>query len=151
MAKSKRFWVFALIIWMAVIFFFTQLPYFTGESTSKALFKLFAVQHDTTHSANGGSVLIKVVNIILRKASHLTAFGIIAILLFQVFRNFRYPYFLSWFLTFLYAITDEWHQSFVPGRTASFQDVLIDCLGAFIALLIAHSYTSRKRKTLQKR
>lgn len=149
MAKSKRFWVFALIIWMAVIFFFTQLPYFTGESTSKAIFKLFAMEHDTTQSANGGWGLIKVVNIILRKASHLTAFGIIAILLFQVFRNFRYPYLLSWFLTFLYAITDEWHQSFVPGRTASFQDVLIDGLGAFFALLLTYLFSSRKRKTQQ--
>ncbi|ETI66341.1 VanZ family protein [Neobacillus vireti] len=146
MAKSKKFWVLALIIWMAVIFLFTQLPYFTGENTSKAIFKLFAVEHDITQSSDAGSVLITAVNIILRKASHLTGFGIIAFLLFQVFRNFRFPYLLSWVLTFLYAITDEWHQSFVPGRTASFQDVLIDGLGAFIALLLTYLFSSRKRK-----
>ncbi|MBX9720207.1 MAG: VanZ family protein, partial [Candidatus Obscuribacterales bacterium] len=33
----------------------------------------------------------------------------------------------------LYAISDEWHQSFVPGRTALASDVLIDTCGASIA------------------
>ena len=30
----------------------------------------------------------------------------------------------------LYAASDEWHQSFVPSRSASIVDVLIDCVGA---------------------
>ena len=87
MAKSKRFWVFALIIWMAVIFFFTQLPYFTGESTAGVIFKLFAFEHDVIHSPNAGWVLIDVLNFIIRKAAHLTAFGILAFLFFQVFNQ----------------------------------------------------------------
>jgi len=33
----------------------------------------------------------------------------------------------------LYAISDEWHQSFVPGRYASVYDVLFDMLGVVIA------------------
>jgi VanZ family protein len=33
-----------------------------------------------------------------------------------------------------YAATDEWHQSFVPSRTAAFDDVLIDSTGALIGL-----------------
>ncbi|WP_312469671.1 VanZ family protein [Neobacillus sp.] len=151
MAKSKRFWVFALIIWMAVIFFFTQLPYFTGESTAGVIFKLFAFEHDVIHSPNAGWVFIDVLNFIIRKAAHLTAFGILAFLFFQVLRNFRYPYLLSWFFTFLYAMTDEWHQSLVPSRTASFKDVLIDGFGAFIALLLTYLFSTRKRKARMKK
>jgi VanZ family protein len=37
----------------------------------------------------------------------------------------------------LYAATDEWHQSFVPGRMGAFTDVLIDAAGAALALTLA--------------
>jgi VanZ family protein len=42
--------------------------------------------------------------------------------------------FLAWALTVLYAASDEFHQSFVPGRMASPLDVLIDAIGAFLGL-----------------
>jgi VanZ family protein len=35
-----------------------------------------------------------------------------------------------------YAATDEWHQSFVPSRTADLGDVLIDSTGAAIGLML---------------
>ena len=42
---------------------------------------------------------------------------------------------LAWLLAVVYAVTDEWHQAFVPGRQPSILDVLIyDQLGALIAL-----------------
>lgn len=34
---------------------------------------------------------------------------------------------------FIYALTDEYHQSFVPGRTAEIFDVAMDCLGGLLA------------------
>lgn len=34
--------------------------------------------------------------------------------------------------TAAYAISDEWHQSFVPGRKANWYDVLIDVSGALL-------------------
>jgi hypothetical protein len=43
---------------------------------------------------------------------------------------------LAWVLTVLYAASDEFHQSFVPGRNASPLDVLIDAIGAFLSLVI---------------
>jgi VanZ family protein len=42
--------------------------------------------------------------------------------------------FLAWALTVLYAASDEFHQSFVPGRMASPLDVLIDAIGGFLGL-----------------
>ena len=33
----------------------------------------------------------------------------------------------------VFAASDEWHQSFIPDRYGTVQDVLIDCLGVFIA------------------
>lgn len=37
----------------------------------------------------------------------------------------------------LYGLSDEWHQSFVPGRTPDWRDLLTDAIGAAIGLLIA--------------
>ena len=36
----------------------------------------------------------------------------------------------------LYAISDEYHQSFIPGRSAQWQDVLIDTTGVFVGVII---------------
>ena len=40
-------------------------------------------------------------------------------------------------LTVLYGVSDEIHQSFVPGRTASERDLAMDALGAFLGLSLA--------------
>jgi VanZ family protein len=41
----------------------------------------------------------------------------------------------AWLLAVVYAATDEFHQSFVPGRNASILDVGIDALGALVGIL----------------
>ena len=38
----------------------------------------------------------------------------------------------------LYGLSDEWHQSFVPGRVADYKDWLADTLGASIAITLLH-------------
>ncbi len=42
----------------------------------------------------------------------------------------------AWLMTIAYAATDEFHQSFVPGRTARMTDVLIDAAGAAIGIAL---------------
>jgi VanZ family protein len=44
---------------------------------------------------------------------------------------------LAFILTVLYAISDEWHQFYVPGRYSDVRDVMVDALGALAALLLA--------------
>ncbi|MDA2935009.1 VanZ family protein [Acidobacteria bacterium AH-259-D05] len=44
----------------------------------------------------------------------------------------------------LYALSDEWHQSFVPNREASLQDVAADVLGSVLCL-VAVFFTKRGR------
>jgi VanZ family protein len=141
---KRKWWVLATIIWMVVIFCFTQLPYFTGKSTSDAIQKVVVKEHQTVHTPSANHEEIEGVNLIIRKATHVTVFGILAILLFKSIEIYRFSYFRAWFLTFLYAITDEYHQSFMPGRGPSFRDVMIDSSGALLALLLVR-FLSRKR------
>ncbi|MFH0831754.1 MAG: VanZ family protein [archaeon] len=43
----------------------------------------------------------------------------------------------AFLLAAFYGLTDEFHQLFVPGRTASFVDIAADSLGAFAGALIS--------------
>jgi len=78
----------------------------------------------------------------VRKAGHLTEYAILAALAARAFRNSSDQFkSVHWFkfallLAVTYALTDEFHQSFVPSRAASIQDTLIDSAGALIALTV---------------
>ncbi|WP_144555434.1 VanZ family protein [Bacillus sp. X1(2014)] len=146
--NSRKGWLLAVILWMALIFFFTQLPYFTGEKTSKAIQHVVVKEHNTIHTPSADHEEINVLNLVVRKATHVTVFGILALLLFKSLEIYRYSYILSWVLTFLYAVTDEYHQSFMSGRVSSFRDVLFDSLGALLGLTLMF-FINRKRKLIR--
>ncbi|MEO2075939.1 MAG: VanZ family protein [Bacillus sp. (in: firmicutes)] len=144
---KRKWWILATILWMTVIFCFTQLPYFTGKSTSGAIQKVVVKEHQTVHTPSATQDEIEGVNLIIRKATHVTVFGILAFLLFKSLEIYRLSYISAWILTFLYAISDEYHQSFMPGRGPSFRDVLIDSSGALLALLLV--WLVNKKRSLK--
>ena len=54
---------------------------------------------------------------------------------------------LAWLLAVLFAITDEFHQSFTPGRNPSVWDVLVyDNFGAIAGASIFHHIAKRKTR-----
>lgn len=89
---------------------------------------------------------------LIRKLGHLSEYAILATLAARAFRRSSHEFIrLHWFefslfLAMLYALTDEFHQSFVPSRTASLHDSMIDSAGAFIALTIIWLVDQKKRR-----
>jgi VanZ family protein len=85
---------------------------------------------------------------VVRKAGHMAAFGILAVLLWRAlaFSAVRRAIVWSWVLTVAYATTDELHQSFTAGRHPSPVDVGIDSAGALLFLL-ALTLWLRSRRT----
>jgi VanZ family protein len=78
----------------------------------------------------------------IRKCAHFTEYFILSWLILRGFRGDQKVTKIEWallaiFLVFAYAGLDEFHQSFVPGRTASFRDVLIDTSGGIAAQVVA--------------
>ena len=53
-------------------------------------------------------------------------------------------------ISIIYAILDEVHQLFVPGRNASIEDILTDSIGIFSSIII-YTYISKKQKESKKR
>jgi VanZ family protein len=70
---------------------------------------------------------------ILRKAAHMTEYGVLWWLWYRALR-FRRP-FIAVAITIAYAATDEFHQHFVSGRHGTPVDVLIDAVGVTIAIV----------------
>lgn len=52
--------------------------------------------------------------------------------------------FLPFFFTFLYALSDEVHQRFVPTRSFQLNDLLVDSGGAFLGLIIIQKFFKKE-------
>ncbi len=78
----------------------------------------------------------------IRKYAHMAEFFLLSMVSFPFFRNLicRWKelriFLLDFLFCFLYACSDEWHQTFIPQRSGRFADVLIDCAGVLIGLLL---------------
>jgi VanZ family protein len=133
-----KYWL-PVLIWMAVIF---------GASSDS---------HSYQHSSRIFEPLIRwlfphmpeaevqTIHHFFRKGCHLAEYAILGLLVFRALGHSGNPLPpWSWprvmgtlLIVFLYASSDEFHQRFVPTRTSSFWDVLIDTAGGTIGLLAA--------------
>lgn len=77
---------------------------------------------------------------------HLTAYGVLAGLLWWALRGsgVRYPATWALALAVVYGATDEFHQSFVPGRTMSVSDLIVNLIGASVVLLVVTLLQARR-------
>lgn len=83
---------------------------------------------------------------VVKKGGHMVGYALLALLYWRAFDLQPQKHGVAWLLAILYAVTDEFHQSFVPGRHPSIWDILIfDNLGALISLWLADQYGKRKR------
>jgi VanZ family protein len=83
---------------------------------------------------------------LVKKGGHMIGYAILAFLYWRALDFREKKVWLAWFLAVLYAMSDEFHQSFVPGRYPSVLDVLIfDNFGALISLGLLNRYKKRKR------
>ena len=71
-------------------------------------------------------------DLVLRKCAHMTEYAVLAILL----RRALGSELAALAIAIAYAVTDELHQAFVPGRHGSPVDVAIDGIGAALGLLV---------------
>lgn len=82
----------------------------------------------------------------LRKVMHASIYFVFAFILIIVvnmlFKNNKYliSFIITILLCFIFAMTDEYHQTFVVGRTGQFQDVIIDTIGSMFGCLFYGTY-----------
>lgn len=147
---------FLVLIWMLVIFNYSNMNSKESNTKSKdAINKVIETTIETSNKVSNTEKKItidekqKIINKLnkpLRKCVHFTVYLILAILIANALIkiNIRNKMLITIITCILYAITDEYHQTLVSGRTGQFIDVLIDTAGSVLGLII---YT----KIIQKR
>ena len=108
-----------LIIWLAFIFF-ASTGEFSAENTSRIIRPLLLWLFPRITEEK-----LALAHFLIRKAAHFTEYAILAFLAARAFstsskEKLRRQWFLiSLAIVVLYALTDEYHQSFEPSRTSS--------------------------------
>ena len=124
-----------LVVWLAFISFASS-DGFSAANTSRIVGPLVLWLFPNTTPAQ-----LEVIHLATRKIAHFTEYALLGILAARAFRTSPNPTTKSrWFvvslaLIVIYALVDEYHQSFVPARTASIFNSLIDISGGLAVLL----------------
>lgn len=108
---------------------------------------IFAVSSIPDDRVLGGAPLPETMG---RKLGHLVEYGLLAALFARALKGEGRPpkvvFWASLLFCFLYAASDEFHQTFVKGRYGKVRDVALDTLGAALALSVL-----RRRDALQEK
>jgi VanZ family protein len=72
---------------------------------------------------------------LVSSAAHVFVFGVLAVLWARALGRHRHGWLVAFTLTVLYALSDEFHQAFVPGRDPDPLDLVCDALGAALGLV----------------
>lgn len=155
MKKTHYLNWFLVVFWMGIIFYLSHQPAGASRSLSEGLLSNLLHIFPQEHSGE-----IELLHILLRKSAHFIAYFLLAILLFRAMIPNRMSVSAvmrqsssAWFICIVYAASDEFHQTFVSGRSGEFRDVMIDSFGALLGILISNGIfwwrTRRKHKTMK--
>lgn len=131
----------AVILWMGLIFYLSAQPVEQSNNLSK---KVTEVVVETVEKIAPTTQLdFGRANHILRKNAHFFAYLVLGILVTNLLRLSKICMFKSiifaLIICLIYAISDEFHQLFVPGRGGQIRDVIIDTTGATTGILLLTS------------
>ena len=125
-----------LVAWLVFICYASS-DSFSAENTSRIIGPLVLWLFPNTSPETLAGI-----HFVVRKIAHFTEYAILAYLAARAFRTSpRAALANRWFLAALvliviYALLDEYHQAYVPSRSASIYDSLIDMSGGLVMLLV---------------
>ena len=132
------------ILWMVFIFIMsaknaTQSSSISGGFTYNILNTFFEQFRSIDKTTQNG--IVEGLQFIVRKSAHFLAYAILGGLCFENLSTLdklskKKTFFIALLISVLYAISDEIHQYFVPGRASQFRDVMIDSCGALTGIIV---------------
>ena len=144
----KKINILLLIVWMIVIFMFSQdSAVSSSEKSDKVASTIVNIISDITHSDNIEYYIDNII-VFVRKTAHFLEYLVLGILIINVLKDYRKLTFGVCLFSILfclgYAITDEIHQLFVSERSCRVLDILIDTSGSFTGILIYYLIRHKK-------
>ena len=133
--KKRLFFILLSVFLMAAIFYFSDMPANQSNAVSEPVAEAAGLSNSE-----------------MRKIAHFLCFSFLSVSfwgLFSTFQKLRFPKVYAFIATVLYAVTDEVHQIFVPGRACEWEDLVTDSAGALVVLLLFSFFALlfRRKKT----
>lgn len=138
---KKNIKIILLVFWMALIFFLSaQIANDSTETTNFVIDILYKLYKGLNIGDLSVLDFTEIVFKPVRKLAHFGEFAILGILMYLNVKEYKKNrvVLFALVLSALYALSDEIHQIFVPGRACTFVDMCIDTSGALIGILLIH-------------
>ncbi|UJF15643.1 VanZ family protein [Jeotgalibaca sp. MA1X17-3] len=139
--RKKQLWSWGMVgIWMTIIFLFSAQQGSSSGSLSTSVLNMVS----STWAFIFPSLPFdeQYLHLFIRKGAHFSVYFILGGLVSNAFRtsgvSFKKQIGYAFIFSTLYAASDEFHQSFVPGRGPSIVDVGIDSVGAAVGIFFYH-------------
>ena len=152
--NNRKLKIHLLLTILMMIFIFVQsaLPAELSQQESHVIVRILAELLQAKRET---------VSFLVRKGAHFTEYLVLGVCLFLTVRDYweqwklqtrtrkaelaGTPVLLPWIIGAAYAVTDEIHQYFVPGRSCEVRDMLIDACGTAVGVLLCR-WIAQKRK-----
>ncbi|MCR8643825.1 VanZ family protein [Paenibacillus sp. N1-5-1-14] len=146
-----KIWLVLAIVWMGFIFYKSAEPYheqdmrpklaeYVSESTLNNI--LPKVEFYYNHGIVTYKKPYDMLEFFIRKLGHISEYALLTYIFIKLFlllfnnRSTLFVLFLSAILAIGYAASDEWHQTFVEGRSGLVVDVGMDAIGVLLVTVI---------------
>jgi len=147
MKTFLKYWL-PLLIWLGVIFVGST-DLMSAQHTSRFIVPFLRwLNPDISWAA------IDTIHTVIRKLGHVSEYAILALMLWRALcrgtaLQTKTPILFGAVLLActVFAVLDEFQQSFVGSRTSSARDVLLDSAGAFLGALIVMTFSQRAKQT----
>lgn len=147
--KTKRIyprWIL-VIVWMSLIFILSHQDASQSSQLSGGL--LSAIIAFLTKIFRELNVNPEILHFLIRKGAHFSAYLILGLLTaYAMEAKSRKEWIFTLLICIAYASSDEYHQTFIPGRSGEIRDVLIDSSGSFAGITayrILQNLSQRRR------
>ena len=142
---KKTIFAVLLVLWMGFIFSMSCENAEESSNTSGQTIKvvLSTVPEFEKQPEEVKVNIIEELQFIVRKSAHFIGYMILGILasgLILQYENINKKYPLAFLICVIYAISDEIHQLFVPGRAGQVRDVLIDSAGSLLGIILVMAF-----------
>ena len=126
MKIKKIISIILVILWMGLIFKMSSYNGIDSGNQSGFIVNFIANIFNINN--------LDIISFIVRKIAHLSEYLILGILAHNLIKNYNKKTFIAILICIIYAISDEIHQIFVPGREFKLLDICIDSIGSIIGI-----------------
>ena len=152
MTKKRIISWLLVILWMGVIFSFSQSNSYQSSSTSRKVVTKIVNTIEKNKTNKEKEKIVDKIHIPFRKFAHSFEYAILSILLLIALKNSNIKgtklFLLTLIICVVYATTDELHQTLISGRSGEVRDILIDSTGAIVGMLLYYLISKCKKKSI---